>query len=299
MHELTPYTLFLVSLIVHESSGCGQRPLVEVPGRSRIIGGHFAPVGGWPWQVSIQRTSRHLCGGSILSHRWILTAAHCFDKSRDTAGLEVVAGLHSQSRRGRTVQRRAVVRVVTHHDYDVTRHDHDVALLRLRPVLRYTAHVQPVCTFAGELEERALNFSSCYISGWGSTVLDGNLVDTLREAEVNLIDTRRCNQRNWYNQHISDNMVCAGKEAGGVDTCQGDSGGPLSCYSEGAARFYLYGVTSHGEDCGLPRKPGVYSRVSSYAAWLSRTRERSASSGSSISPTILHIIPALLCRCIV
>lgn len=48
----------------------------------------------------------------------------------------------------------------------------------------------------------------------------GTLVNTLQEAEVQLIDTRTCNQRDWYNGHVSDNMICAGFDKGGVDTCQ-------------------------------------------------------------------------------
>jgi len=46
------------------------------------------------------------------------------------------------------------------------------------------------------------------------------LVDTLQEAEVELIDTGICNQRSWYNGHVNDNMICAGFDKGGVDTCQ-------------------------------------------------------------------------------
>ncbi|XP_036447170.1 acrosin-like [Colossoma macropomum] len=297
MLQLTLYTIFLASSVFAGSSGCGERPKVGPPSGSRVVGGHFALKGAWPWQVSIQRMSSHICGGSILSHLWILSAAHCLNKSRGYSTLQVVAGLHSLSRHGRTVQIRSVERVIKHEDYDKTSFENDIALLQLHYPLFFTTHVQPVCILNNEMEERGLSFSSCFISGWGSTVFQGKLVDTLREAEVELIDTETCNQRDWHGGHVSDNMVCAGRESGGIDTCQGDSGGPLSCYSEVTGRFYIYGVTSHGEDCGLPKKPGLYTRTSRYSAWLRRTQERSASSGTGTKPTILHaIILSLLCQ---
>ncbi len=46
------------------------------------------------------------------------------------------------------------------------------------------------------------------------------LFSSLQEAEVDLIDTGICNQRGWYDNHVNDNMICAGFDKGGVDTCQ-------------------------------------------------------------------------------
>ncbi|XP_011873947.1 PREDICTED: chymotrypsin-1-like [Vollenhovia emeryi] len=44
-----------------------------------IIGGKAAPVGKFPYQVSLQYAGKHRCGGSILNHRNVLTAAHCVE----------------------------------------------------------------------------------------------------------------------------------------------------------------------------------------------------------------------------
>ena len=45
-----------------------------------IVGGRYARNGEVPYQVSLQRLYFHYCGGSIISKRYILTAAHCVDR---------------------------------------------------------------------------------------------------------------------------------------------------------------------------------------------------------------------------
>ncbi|XP_035512861.1 transmembrane protease serine 11D [Morone saxatilis] len=274
---LSVSALSLTALSVPQDD-CGQRSLVGHPDSPRIVGGREAPEGSWPWQVSIQILSKHHCGGTIISSLWVLTATHCFHKyfwiSR--RHFRVVAGLNVLSAPGDQAQIRSISKVRMHEDYDDVTSDSDVTLLLLSSPFDFTDHVQPVCTPHSVTQEFSLNFTHCFISGWGSTYHKGRMMNRLQEAEVELIDRRTCNLTTWYGGLITDNMICAGLESGAADSCQGDSGGPLQCYSQDEERFFLVGVTSFGDECGLPHRPGVYARTSRFAGWLRKSQTASA-----------------------
>ena len=50
---------------------------------SRVIGGSTAKHGAFPWQVGLQEHGRTVCGGSIISPYWVLTASHCIVDARN------------------------------------------------------------------------------------------------------------------------------------------------------------------------------------------------------------------------
>ena len=90
--------------------------------------------------------------------------------------------------------------------------------------------------------------------------------NVLRQVVVPVISQTRCSQLSVYGTYITDNMMCAGYLQGGKDSCTGDSGGPLVCPN--GNRWFLQGIVSFGAECAQVNKPGVYSRITRYRAWI-------------------------------
>lgn len=87
----------------------------------------------------------------------------------------VVAGLNvlSAPDLGDGTQIRSIREVRIHKDYNNVTADNDVTLLLLSAPFNFTDHVQPVCTPLYDAQESFLNFSHCFISGWGSPYFKG------------------------------------------------------------------------------------------------------------------------------
>ncbi|KAG7334604.1 hypothetical protein KOW79_001200 [Hemibagrus wyckioides] len=255
-----------------DTQECG-KPLVG----ARIVGGSEARDGAWPWQVDIQmETSGHVCGGSIISRDWVLSAAHCFPDPSDVSSYHLYMGRYQLDGTNQFETVREVKRVVVAQGYSAPQEGKDVALVELSSPLTWTVHIRPVC-----LPNTNFQFNDgtmCYVTGWGDTQEGVSLsgAGTLREVGVPIIDQETCNSMYQVNSYNSDtvsilsDMICAGYQEGGKDSCQGDSGGPLVC-SIGNGTWIQAGVVSFGLGCAQKNRPGVYARVSSFVGFIRST----------------------------
>ncbi|XP_076147233.1 transmembrane protease serine 5 [Alosa pseudoharengus] len=242
---------------------CGMR--AKLP---RIIGGVEATLGRWPWQVSLYYSNRHTCGGSIITSQWIVTAAHCVHNYRlpQVSSWVVYAGIvtRNSAKMGEYIGH-AVEKIIYNKNYNHRTHDNDIALMKLKTPLNFSDTIRPVCLPKYDFD--LSGGTQCWISGWGYTQPDDvHIPDTLKEAPVPLISTKKCNSSCMYKGEITPRMLCAGYTEGKVDACQGDSGGPLVCQDDGVWR--LVGVVSWGTGCAEPNHPGVYTKVAEFLGWI-------------------------------
>jgi secreted trypsin-like serine protease len=238
--------------------------VLAVPGSAQgIVGGTDAADGEYPEMADIQ-FGAFLCGGTLIDPTHVLSAGHCSSATGvavaspaawPTPLIDVRLGSNTHGE-GESVP---VSRVTVSPNYLGLTQRNDIAILELtRPATQAPTKV------AGGSERSTWDPGDLEtITGWGATEEGGDTADWLQEARVPITTDQYCADAYKSEDGFDfdpQTMVCAGYPQGGVDTCQGDSGGPMFGNAADGSRRVV-GVTSWGEGCARPGKPGVYARV--------------------------------------
>ncbi|CAF0777700.1 unnamed protein product [Adineta steineri] len=258
---------FSILVLISNASNCGIRS------KSRIAGGDESAIGSWPWMISLRAKDfpQHLCGGSLIHRKYVLTAGHCtflFLPSQ----YEVHIGLHYQNSTDHFIS--PVKTIYRHSNYTSTvefsQTVYDFAVLELERDTEDKFNTICLPTLMENLNVASkINTTTL---GWGRTSPNAtSLSQTLQEVTLVLLNSssKECIKTDQGPLIVNDSLqLCAGRLEGGFGTCGSDSGGPLMVQCPLDSRWYLIGITSYAWGCGLPASPTIFLRVSAYIPWM-------------------------------
>ncbi|WP_323372433.1 S1 family peptidase [Streptomyces katsurahamanus] len=223
-----------------------------------IVGGEDSTQ-RYSFMVSIDmKPGEGHCGGSLISPRWFVTAAHCVDGVHGKPVGQVRIGSENRSSGGSV---RTIERTVIHPDYLIEQGglilENDIALVRLdRPVAQKPIRVARQPGPVGGVN-RAV--------GWGTTV-DGSihLPERLQQLELRMAGRAVCS-------HLTPEELCLTSTVPGAAVCGGDSGGPL--LQRAGKRWELVGATSRDGDTDerCVGGPVTYANVPLHKDWIDKT----------------------------
>lgn len=248
-----------------------------------IVGGSDIIEGSRPYLVSAGIRSwffdEHVCGGSVISSRAVLTAAHClwYDGAWDPP--QYVDFFRHSLKNDTGVVRMYLNTsecdgaIVYHPEYDSDLNN-DVAIIFLPEQIR---NITPVFLNADNRVPAAGD--PLDVAGWGKLEQDSPPKKIVAQAiTVDYITNAACTSKpyRYKDKLVTDGMVCA--FADGKDHCGGDSGGPLvlgnGMPEEGPQNPVVQvGIVSwsYQDTCANKRFPGVYTRISKFVDWIEGT----------------------------
>ncbi|SPP88054.1 serine protease snake [Drosophila guanche] len=244
-----------------------------------IVGGHPANPKEFPHmarlgrRLELGRRIDWFCGGTLISERFVLTAAHCLESEQGEVNVVRLGELDFDTFEDDAAPRDYnVAGYLTHPNYADPQLYHDIGLVKLAEDVIYDLYKHPAC-----LPFDDQRYSSFIAVGWGST---GFAV----KPSAKLLKVKLDRYEDWVCQKVlsrqleeyphgfdASTQVCVGSDRA-QDTCNGDSGGPILMYHQNyPCMYHVMGITSAGVSCGTPGIPGIYTRVYRYLDWITQT----------------------------
>ncbi|XP_076303585.1 chymotrypsin-2-like isoform X3 [Lasioglossum baleicum] len=196
-----------------------------------------------------------LCGGSIISEHFILTAAHCVYK-QNAIDYTVTVGTYYLSSSTNPGISYPAKELIWHPKYNKEQYHYDIGLIRLNDWILFINKRIELVPLAS-----VYNITSneiAIITGWGRLSTDGEVPSTLQEIKLKVLPQEQCAA--IWGVGVTESHICTFTR---VDegVCNGDSGGAL------VVNGVQVGIVSYGMPCARG-SPDVYTRVYSYIPWI-------------------------------
>ncbi|KAJ0170072.1 hypothetical protein K1T71_014678 [Dendrolimus kikuchii] len=265
--------------------GKERRSFCQHKAKGLIVGGKAASQHEFPHMVLLGYNSRlephntnisrieWLCGGSLISERYVLTAAHCLWDHHIRNVKYVYVGADTRVNTLDASGLYTVKRRIKYPSYNPPSKYDDIALLELNKDVPLDENTVPACLPFGV----KINETIVTATGWGVTQYRGFFSNQLQKVNLNKFSSIEC-YAHFPPDPLSmefgfdeDSQLCYGDKLKSKDTCQGDSGGPIQIKSENIKCMYvIVGVTSFGRACGFVGEPAIYTKVSAYLSWIEK-----------------------------
>lgn len=236
---------------------------------NRIISGYPANAGQFPYQVGLLILTRAggnaVCGASIISPSWVLSAAHC-----------TVPAVHVTMRFGSIQFQSGGVsqltrRIENHPNFNPRNLNNDISLLHVPSALSFNNALNAVRLPRRAQQTETFDGRTSTVSGWGAIANNGPAQSLLRWTNVRIIANSEC-QRTFGSGSVVPHVVCSLGTTRNQGVCGGDSGGPL-VVNEGGV-YTQIGVVAFGAapllgGCTAGR-PSGYMRTSHFLTWINQ-----------------------------
>ncbi|KAI4580916.1 hypothetical protein MJG53_010458 [Ovis ammon polii x Ovis aries] len=301
MHISKKKLILLFGIVFLEQSKSATLSLPKEDAQSPGLGGSQAinllPFKVFATQVSLKRRQKHVCGGTIISPQWVITAAHCVANRNTVSTFNVTAGEYDLRHVEPGEQTLTIETIIIHPHFTTKKPmDYDIALLKMAGAFHFDQFVGPMCL--PEPGERFKPGFICTTAGWGRLNENGISPQVLQEVNLPILTQDECiTALLTLEKPISGRtFLCTGFPDGGRDACQGDSGGSLMCRNK-KGTWTMAGVTSWGLGCGRGWKdnlqkndqgsPGIFTDLTKVLSWIHKHIRIAKFCGERLASSVL------------